>query len=115
MPCGRRPPGRDAIPDADPRHSVISRMFREEPWRLAMIVVVVLRLHEGVYLEILSCHGIRIRQVGRHELVVPGLLLGFALPDFADGESAGNRIRNVHDEAGLRLQKWMKSRGHLVV
>src|ERR1022692_71154 len=97
------------------RHWVISRMLREEPWLVAILLVVVLRLHNGVKLEVLSGHGIRIRQVGLHEFVVPGFLLGLALPDFTDGESAGNRIRDVHDKAGLLLQKWVKSRGYLVV
>src|ERR1017187_10686368 len=86
------------------RHWMISRTPREKRWPFAILSVVVLRLHEGVKLEVLSGHGIRIRQVGRHEFVVPGFLLGFALPDFANGESAGNRIRDVHDEAGLLLR-----------
>src|ERR1017187_1444181 len=97
------------------RHWMISRTPREKRWPFAILSVVVLRLHEGVKLEVLRGHGIRIRQVGRHEFVVPGFLLGLALPDFANGEAAGNRIRDVHYEAGLLLQKRVKYGGHLVV
>jgi hypothetical protein len=79
-------------------------MIREKHWLVAILFVVVLRLHDGVKLDVLSGYGIRIRQVGLHEFVKPGFMLSFALPDLVDSESAGNRIRDVNDDARLFLR-----------
>jgi len=67
-----------------------------------------------VKLEVLRRHGIRSRQVWLDVFVEPRLLPGLALPDFADGESAGRRIRDVDDEAGLLLHQLVESGRHLV-
>ena len=48
-------------------------------------------------------------------LVKPRLLLGLTLPNFAYAESAGRRLRDVDDKAGLLLHKFVESGGHLVI
>jgi len=74
-----------------------------------------LGLHQSMQFVVFGRHGIRIRKIRRYEPVVPRFVLGSIFLNFADRESAGNRISHVHDEAGLVLQKWVKSRCHLVV
>ena len=64
--------------------------------------------------KVLTRQGIRIEQAGRHEFVVPRFLLDPALPHITDGEEAGDRIRDMRDEAGLLSHEGVQSRGHLV-
>ena len=74
-------------------------------------VSVELRLHHGVKLDVLRRHGIRSRQVWRDVFVEPRFLLLLAVPNFAHGESAGRRISDVDDEAGLLLHLFVEFRG----
>ena len=76
-------------------------------------VVVELRLHDGVKLEVLRRHGIqnRRRKVCRDVLLEPRIVLRLALPNLTHVEPVGSRVRDVDDEAGLLLRRHARAHG----
>ena len=61
--------------------------------------------------KVLRRHGIGVGEAWRDVSIKPRFLLGLTLPNFAHGESVGRRIRDVDDEAGLLLYKFVESGG----